>query len=227
MGLNEQPSRQIPSAGQAWGRVSGLPCMRSHDYFTLMAPSPSRYEILDAALALADEVGWRLVTAQAIGARLGGGPDLVLAHFRDLDDVADAWFQRALGAALAGPVDAVAPFDQRLASVMGRWLDALAPHREASLEMLRAKLYPSHPHHWVPLIFNLSRLVQWMLDAAHCRAEGRRRQATEVAVSGLVLAALWNWRRGDDAATKRYVAERLERMERRLDRLWPDQSGAL
>jgi AcrR family transcriptional regulator len=191
-----------------------------------MASSPTSDEILDAALTLADQVGWRHVTAQAIGARFGGGPDLVLAHFRDLDAVADAWFQRALAAALAGPIDAVAPFDRRLATVIGRWLDALAPHRAASLEMIGAKLYPSHPHHWVPLVFNLSRLVQWMLDAAHSRAEGRRRQATEVAVSALMLATLWRWRRGDDEATKRFVAERLERMERRLERIWPDQSGA-
>jgi AcrR family transcriptional regulator len=195
-----------------------------------MAPSPTSDEILDTALALADEVGWRRVTAQAIGVRFGGGPDLVLAQFRDLDAIADAWFQRALQAALAGPVDAVAPFDQRLAGVFGRWLDALAPHREASLEMIGARLYPAHPHQWVPLVFNLSRLVQWMLDAAHSRAEGRRRQATEVAVSALVPIALWRWRRGDDEATKRVVAERLERMERRLDRIWPaaapDHRGA-
>lgn len=87
--------------------------------------------------------------------------------------------------------------------------------------MIRGKLYPSHPHHWVPLIFSLSRLVQWMLDAADCPATGRRRQATEVAVSALVPTALWRWRRGDDQAIKDIVSDRLHQMERRLDRIWP------
>ncbi len=182
---------------------------------------PTADDVLDAALALADDVGWRQVTARAIGSRLGGGPDLVLVHYRDLDEVADAWFRRALAAAAATPVDEALPFDERLARVFGRWLDALAPHRQASLAMLQAKLYASHPHHWIPLVFSLSRLVQWMLDVAGCRAGGRRRQATEVAVSALVPVALWRWRRGDDGAVKALVADRLRAMERRLDRIWP------
>jgi AcrR family transcriptional regulator len=184
--------------------------------------------ILDAALALADEIGWRQVTARAIGARLGGGPDLVHTHYRDLDEIADAWFRRALAQALADPADAALPFAERLARIFHRWLDALAPHRRASLDMIGAKLYPSHPHHWVPLIFNLSRLVQWMLDAAECSATGRRRQATEVAVSALVPAVLWRWRRDDDQAVKDFVADRLRQMERRFERIWPQApEGAL
>ncbi|MSP48563.1 MAG: hypothetical protein EXQ95_04475 [Alphaproteobacteria bacterium] len=187
-----------------------------------MTAASTSDDVLDAALALADEIGWSHVTARSIGARLGGGPELVLTHYRDLDAVADAWFARALAAAMAGPVDDALPFDERLSHVFCGWLDALAPHRRASLAMLRTKLYPSHPHHWGPLIFNLSRLVQWMLDAARCPATGRRRQATEVAVSALVPAALWQWRRGDDEAARRFVAGRLQALERRLGRIWPD-----
>ena len=188
-----------------------------------MIPAPTADDVLEAALALADEIGWRQVTARAISSRLGGGPDLVIAHYRDLNEVADAWFRRALAAATATPVDEALPFDERLARVIGRWLDALAPHRQASLAMIQGKLYPSHPHHWVPLVFSLSRLVQWMLDTAGCPAIGRRRQATEVAVSALVPVALWRWRGGDDKAVKAFVAERLRAMERRLDRIWPAQ----
>ena len=178
-------------------------------------------DVLDAALALADEIGWRNVTAQAIGARLGGGPSLVIAHYRDLDEIADTWFRRALADALSVPADPALPFADRLMHVFRRWLDALTPHRQASLDMIQTKLYPSHPHHWAPLAFNLSRLVQWMLDAAACAATGRRRQATEVAVSALVLATLWRWRRGDDQATRKFAFDRIAEMERRLEKIWP------
>ena len=47
-----------------------------------------------------------------------------------------------------------------------RWFDALAPHREVTDQMLREKLYASHPHHWAPMIFNLSRTIHWLRDAA-------------------------------------------------------------
>jgi AcrR family transcriptional regulator len=181
--------------------------------------------VLDAALGLAEEVGWPAVTARAVASRLGGGPELVFSHFRDLDAIADAWFARALEAALAHRVDRRADFAGRLAQVIGAWLDALAPHRAVTLAMIQRKLYPSHPHHWVPLVFNLSRLVQWLLDAAGSTARGRRRQAEEMVVTALVLAALRQWRRGDDAATHRVVATRLQAMERRFDRIWPASSG--
>lgn len=183
--------------------------------------APDADAVLDAALVLADEFGWANVTARAVGERLGGGPELVMAHYADLDALADAWFRRALRAAIGDAPGGERVFAERLAHVFGRWLAALAPHRETSLAMIRGKIYPAHPHHWVPLIFNLSRLVQWMLDAAGCEATGRRRQATEIAVSALVPLALRRWRSGDDAATERFVAERLAAMECRLDRIWP------
>ncbi len=189
-----------------------------------MAQVSTADDVLDAALALADEIGWRNVTAHAIGARLGGGPGLVIAHYDDLDEIADAWFQRALADTLSHLPDPALPFADRLAHVFGRWLDALAPHRQASLDMIRGKLVPSHPHHWVPLAFSLSRLVHWMLDTAACEATGRRRQATEVMVSALVPAALWRWKRGDDQAVKDYVGDRLRQMERRLDRVFLSRS---
>lgn len=179
--------------------------------------------VVDAALALAAEVGWRRVTARAVGERLGGGPEVVLAHFRDLDALADAWFGRALAAAVAAPVETAAPFPDRLATVLRAWLAALAPHRRAGVDMIRAKLYPGHPHHWLPLAFALSRLVQWLLDAAQCPSRGRRRQAEEIAVSLLVLGTL---RRADDAGLADLVARRVEAMERRLNRIWPRVSAA-
>lgn len=201
-------------------RLGGLAVAVVMHHRVPMAARGSAEAVIDAALALAEEIGWPAVTARAIGERLGCGPAGVLAHFRDLDAIADAWFGRALAAAIAMPRQPDAAFPERLAAVIWRWLDALAPHRAVSLAMLRLKLHPSHPHHWAPLAFNLSRLVQWMLDAAGTSSRGRRRQAEEIAVSALVLAALWHWRRGDDAATHRFVAARLRAMQRRFDRLW-------
>ena len=59
--------------------------------------------------------------------------------------------------------------------------------------MVRAKLHPSHPHHWVPMVFSLSRLIHWALDAARLDARGLPRQAEEVGLTRVFLRALRVW----------------------------------
>ena len=54
--------------------------------------------------------------------------------------------------------------------------------------MLRGKLYPGHPQHWVPLAFDLSRLIHWFLDAALIASTGYRRQLAEIGLTVLFLA---------------------------------------
>jgi hypothetical protein len=50
--------------------------------------------------------------------------------------------------------------------VMMRWFDATAARRWVTGEMIRTKLYTSHSHHWVLMVFSLSRLIHWMREAA-------------------------------------------------------------
>ena len=85
----------------------------------------------------------------------------------------NGWFAKAQTAA-GQEADDATPHD-RLHQVLMRWFDALAPHRQVTGQMLKAKLYPSHPHHWVPMVFDLSRLIHWFLDAARIESTGRRR----------------------------------------------------
>jgi hypothetical protein len=109
--------------------------------------------------------------------------------------------------------------DRRLALVLGRWLDALAAHRRTAGAILRTKLYPSHPHHWVPLVFSLSRLVHDLLDAARIDGQGRRRQLQEIGMTGIVLVTLRQWLRDDSEgqqATKARLEARLFRAGRLL-----------
>lgn len=75
--------------------------------------------------------------------------------------------------------------------------------------MLRAKLHPSHPHHWVPAVFSLSRLVHWALDVARLDARGLARQAEEVGVTLAVLAALAVFPTDDEALRRTRAALRL------------------
>lgn len=181
--------------------------------------------IVDAAVELAEEVGWERVRLRAVAERLGIPLTEVLAHYRDQDAVADAWFRRAWQAMLAPPPDGFAtlPAPERIYQVMMRWFDALAGHRHVTGEMLGAKIYPSHPHHWVPLVFNLSRTVQWLREAALLDAPGRRRQMEEVGLTALFLDTLARWLRDESPGqerTREALRHRLEAGDRLMTRVW-------
>ncbi|MFN4090243.1 MAG: TetR/AcrR family transcriptional regulator, partial [Alphaproteobacteria bacterium] len=117
--------------------------------------------IVDETLAVAAEVGWDGVRLRSVAERLGIPLSELNTHYRDLDAIADAWLGRGVAAMLAPPPEGFAdrPAAERVEAVVLRFLDALATHRSATAAMVVGKLWPAHPHHWAPLIFNLSRTV--------------------------------------------------------------------
>jgi AcrR family transcriptional regulator len=188
---------------------------------------PSRRDrIVDATLAVAAEVGWANLRLHQVAERLDLPLAEVHAVFRDKDAVANAWFDRAVAAMLRAPASELAgrPPPERLLAVMMRWFDALAPQREVAREMLGEKLYPSHPHHWAPLIADLSRLIHWFLDAARIASTGRQRQLAEIGLTTLFLASLRTWLRDgspDQERTREQLRRGLEAADRWLPRLSP------
>jgi len=181
--------------------------------------------IVDAALLLAEEVGWDRVRLRQVAERVRMPLAELEGRFRDLDAVADGWLQRAMQAMLAPPPRGFAalPAQERLHVLLMRWFDALAPHRAVTAAMLRGKLYPSHPHHWVPMVFSLSRTIQWLRDAALLDAVGRRRQIEEVGLTTLFLATLAVWCRDDSpeqTRTRAFLRRRLAGCDRTAVAMW-------
>ena len=182
-------------------------------------PSDLDDDIVDAALLIADDEGWDNLRLRRVADRTGIPLDALHRRFRDIDAVADAWFRRAAEAMLAptGRGFQALPARIRLRELMMRWFDALAVHRRVTGEMLATKLYPSHPHHWVPMIFNLSRTIQWLRDAAGLDAGGRRRQIEEIGLTVLFLATLAVWlydQSPGQERTRRFLDRRLAVAER-------------
>jgi AcrR family transcriptional regulator len=161
--------------------------------------------IVDAAIALAEERGWENVRLYLVADRLGISLADIGRAYRDLDAIANAWFARARGQLLRLPPATLAgrPPPERLHAAMMTWFDALAPHHALTAQMLDAKLYPSHPHHWVPMIFDLSRLMHDFLDVARIASTGRRRQLAEVGLTAIFLVSLREWRRDPEAVRGR------------------------
>jgi AcrR family transcriptional regulator len=176
--------------------------------------------IVDAAIALAEERGWENVRLYLVAERLGIGLGEIARHFRDLDAVANAWFERARQTLMRVAPTSLAgkPPPERLHTAMMTWFDALAAHHAVTVQMLDAKLYLSHPHHWVPMIFDLSRLMHDFLDTARIASTGPRRQLAEVGLTLIFLATLRDWRRRPERASER-LSRRLLAADRRLAKL--------
>ncbi len=177
--------------------------------------------IVDHAVARAAEVGWDRLRLRRVADDLDISLAELRAHYRDLDAVADAWFARALARMLAPAEAGFAdlPARERVYLVMMRWFDAHHDERVIVGQMLSTKLYPSHPHHWVPMIFSLSRVIQWVREAARLDASGRWRQVEEVGLTLLFLASLGVWLRdpsADQETTRRFLRRRLAMADRVL-----------
>jgi AcrR family transcriptional regulator len=184
--------------------------MAGHD----KAPDDLDERIVEAALAMAEADGWDNVRLRRIAERVGIPLSDLAACFQDRDAIANAWFARARAAMLAPlPADvAAAPAAQRLFVLLMRFLDALAAHRRVTVEMLKLKLWPFHPHHWAPMVFELSRTVLWWRDAAGLDAPPPRREIEEIALTWLFLGTLAIW--ASDATegqkrTRRFLRRRL------------------
>lgn len=181
--------------------------------------------IVDAALELAEEHGWDNVRLHQLADRTGLPLRTIGERFADLDAIANAWFRRARDVVLSTPPAALtgaAP--ERLELVMIRWFKTVTPQRRVTDQMLRTKLYPSHPHHWVPLIFDLSRLMHSFLDAARIHSTGRQRQLAETGLTLIFLATLRTWLNddsNDQERTRAGLRRRLDRADRWLP--WLDQ----
>ncbi len=184
-------------------------------------------DIVEAALGLAEERGWPAVRMHDIAGRLGVPPGRVLEHHRDLDSVANGWLRRGLEAMIApkGPDFAAQPAKRRIETCLLAWFDALAPHRRVTVEMLKGKMHIPHPHHWVPAIFDLSRTIHWLREAAMLPAGygTRRAQMEEIGLTSLFLATLLVWARDDTSGqirTRRFLRRQLDRADRAMTSLW-------
>lgn len=182
-----------------------------------------RERILEAAMAMAAEEGWHDLRLRRVADRLGLTLPEVLAQYRGADAIADAWFARALAAMLAPPAGAgfaSLPPSARATAVLMRWFAAQAAHRAVAGQMIREKLWPSHPHHWVPMVFSLSRLIHWVREAALLDQGGVRRQWEEIGLTLGFLSVLPVWQADASPELARTRAA-LRRRLRFLDALAP------
>ena len=176
--------------------------------------------IVNHALELAEASSWEAVRLHQVAAAAGLSLDDVRHHFREKDEIIDAWFDRADQAMLAAATDAELgelPVRQRLERLMLAWLEALAPHRQVTRQMIQAKAEIGHVHIQVPAVMRISRTVQWLREAAHQDATHLRRAVEETVLTSIYLATFvhWLWDHSEDyQRTRRLLSGLLRAAER-------------
>lgn len=175
--------------------------------------------ILDQALVLGEASGWDAVRLHAVAEALELPLGDVCACYAQKDDLVEAWFDRADKAVLdakPAPEFPALSVRERLQQVIMTWLDALAPHRRLTREMLAYKLEPGHVHLQVLGIMRVSRTVQWFLEAACDDAIGLARIFEETRVSALYLVTFARWLYDDSpqsCRTREFLDARLREWE--------------
>lgn len=156
-----------------------------------------RDRIIDAAMRLIAQDGWRGLAMAAIAAEA----DLPILHvyrlFSSKPAILCAFFRRVDEAVLAAPLEAEAgerPRD-RVFDLLMRRLDALQPYRGA-LEALGREL-PTEPGTALLIGARLLRSVGWMLEAAGISASGLRGALAVKLTTAAYLSAARVWLRDD------------------------------
>jgi ubiquinone biosynthesis protein COQ9 len=184
-----------------------------------------RERIVDAALTLAERRGWEAVRLHDIAAELGVPLDDIRKHFREKEEIVDAWFDRADQAMLHTchqPEFAALTPRQRLHRLLLTWLGTLAAHKKPTRQMIANKLEPGHAHYVVGGLLRISRTVQWWREAAHRDAALPRRAIEETVLTSIYLATFTRWLADSstDAANTAAFLDKLlavaERTERAL-----------
>ncbi|QJQ93988.1 MULTISPECIES: TetR/AcrR family transcriptional regulator [Halomonadaceae] len=183
--------------------------------------------IVQTAVEMAEACGWEAVELTEVARRLDMPVAQVLDNFHDLDAVANAWFLRGWQHMLDDKPEGFALWSarERIEHCLMAWFDAFADHRRVTVQMIKAKSHPPHMHTWVPMVFDLSRTIQWLREAARLEAPygTRRAQLEEIGLTALFLATLKQW--ADDVSpeqqdTRRFLRRYLKRSERMMDWLW-------
>ena len=171
--------------------------------------------IVDTALSLAEEKDWESVRLHQVADALSISLDEIRLHFREKEDIIDAWFDRADQAMLQ--IRETENFmhcspHEKLHRLLMNWLAALQQHRRVTRQMIFGKLEPGHIHYQIKGLLRVSRTVQWLREAAGLSSTLPGRAIEETALTALYLVTFTKWMfddTRDSQSTSRFLKNRL------------------
>ncbi len=190
---------------------------------TALPLEPQRRRIVDAALELAGQDSWEALRLADVARHLDCSLDDLRRHFREKEEIVDAWLDRADAAMLqAAPADSAEDPLERFENAVLVWLAVLRPHHGVTRQMIAGKLEPGHLHVQFPAVLRISRTVQWLREASGRRHALPARALDETLLTGVFVATFSRWlldRRGGDLEQARRTLSGLLGGLRRISRL--------
>ena len=171
--------------------------------------------IVDTALSLAEEKDWESVKLHQVAEALDISLNEIRLHFREKEDIIDAWFDRADKAMLQTCETESfrhSSTREKLHQLLMNWLTALQQHRRVTRQMIFGKLEPGHIHYQVKGLLRVSRTVQWLREAAGISSTLPGRAIEETALTALYLVTFAKWvfdDTKDSQSTSRFLQNRL------------------
>ena len=171
--------------------------------------------IVDTALMLAENGGWESVRLHQVAEALDISLDEIRLHFREKEDLIDAWFDEADAAMLqACETEGFGQIStgEKLHLLIMTWLSTLQPQRHVTRQMIAGKLEPGHIHYQVQGLLRVSRTVQWLREAAGISSTLPWRALEETALTSIYLATFTRWMFDDSEgsqSTSRFLQQSL------------------
>lgn len=171
--------------------------------------------LLDAALTVIADQGWREATMGEIALRAGVSLADLYALFPSRMHLLAALVARTDRRVLAAPAaDAAESPRDRLFDVLMRRFDVLQPHKEAYARLMRE--LPLDPPAMAALLLRLRRAMRWMVEAAGLSPSGPAGYLRSRGLALIYLRAVRTWVTDDSPDLARTMAA-LDRDLRRAD----------
>lgn len=161
-------------------------------------------QVIDAALALAAERGWRDLSLTDIAAAAKLPLSKVYPVYSSKTAVLAGFMRRVDAAVLAEPAEAEGSARDRLFDVLMRRFDALQPHREALANIAHDEL--REPLEALCGLYALRRSMALMLEAAGLDSSGLRGLLRVKGLTAVYLASVRVWLRDDSPDMARTMA---------------------
>lgn len=167
---------------------------------------PTREAVVAAALSLASQMDWGMVTLSDIAIEAGTSLAELSDMFDDKTDILVA-YGRALDKKVleaCGEGDPGAPPRDRLFDILMERFDALTADREAILSILKS--FAPDPKQAVISLPHLGRSMAWMLEAAGVETSGMRGAVRVAGLTIIYLNVVRHWMKDESEDLSRTMA---------------------
>lgn len=158
--------------------------------------SENAKKIVDTSLKLANQKSWQTLRLFEVAHALNVSLSDIEKHYKNKDEIAEAWFQNATQEMLEKAKDpdfTHLTVHERLHFLIISWLTALSPYQRVAKEIVYNKLHPQHVSGKLSALKSIHKTVNWLLEAVQIDVSKTKRQISEAALSAVFVSTFLYW----------------------------------